>query len=154
MIDLMKACHILPISFSFISLSGEVTVMKLYIKGTLSYSTKKKNKIEHQTSDYFQHCFRFMLHSQVSKQNFYSLFLNLSTLLCCIDLSISPWCMANPKARVLWRIRGDCIKLLYKQGTCDIVGIKKKSFGDSLFKIMLLKASRRFHVFKKETEFC
>ena len=31
-----------------------------------------------------------MLHSRVSNHNFYSLFLNLSTLLCCIDLDIIP----------------------------------------------------------------
>ena len=25
----------------------------------------------------------------------------LSTLLCCIDLEISPWCMVNPKSRIV-----------------------------------------------------
>ena len=59
------------------------SVLKLYIKGTLPYTNKD--------TDQFHHCFRFILHSQVSNLNFYFIFLNLSTLLRCINLEISPW---------------------------------------------------------------
>ena len=65
-------------------------VLKLHINGTLSYSNKANNNIKHWNSDQFQHCFGFMLHSRISNHNFYSLFLNLSTVLCCIDLEIIP----------------------------------------------------------------
>ena len=65
------------------------SVIKLHIKGTLSYNNKVKNKIKHLTSYHFQRCFRFTIHSQGSNYNFYSLLLNLSTLLCYIDLEIS-----------------------------------------------------------------
>ena len=80
------------------------SVLKLHIKGTSSYNSKVKNKSRHYNSDHFQHCFRFILLSQSSNHNFYSPLLNLPTLLCCIDLEISPW----------WRLRKvDGIKLLY-----------------------------------------
>ena len=43
------------------------------------------------------------------------LFLNESTLLCCIDLEINPWCLVNPKARILWRSRkGGGIRISYR----------------------------------------
>ena len=66
------------------------SVMKLQINGNLSHNNKVKNKIKHLTSYHFQHCFRFILHFQGSNHNFYFLLLNLSTLLCYIDLEISP----------------------------------------------------------------
>ena len=69
--------------------------LKLHVNGTLSYSNKVKNKIKHQTSDHFQHYFRFMLHFLVSNHNFHSVFQNLSTLLCCIDMENSPSCMVT-----------------------------------------------------------
>ena len=47
-----------------------------------------------------------------SKQhNFYSFLLNLSTLLCCIELAISHSWMIIPKARIMWRLR----KTLFEQ---------------------------------------
>ena len=39
-----------------------------------------------------------MLHFIVWNHNFYSLFLNLSTLLCFIGIELSPGCMVNTKA--------------------------------------------------------
>ena len=92
------------------------SALKLHIKYTLPYSNKVKNKLNHQISDHFQHCFQFMLHSRVSNYSFYSLFLNLSTLLlyylsllvllCCCT-KISPW----------WRLRkGGWHKACHKQG--------------------------------------
>ena len=114
----MKVCHALPILFlheilrrSKILLTFSrhqmmlYSVLKLHIKGTLSYSNKVKNKMKHQSSDHLQHYFRFILHSQGSNHNFYSNFLNLSTLLCGNDLEISHW----------WRLRKkNGIKLFYK----------------------------------------
>ena len=61
-------------------------MLKLQVKGILPYSKKVKKKIKRYTSDHFQYYFRFMLHSRGSNHNFYSLFVNLSTLLSCIEL--------------------------------------------------------------------
>ena len=36
------------------------SVLKLHIKGTLSYSNNVKNKMKHKISDHFQYCLRFM----------------------------------------------------------------------------------------------
>ena len=94
----------------------------------LSYSNKIKNKIKYQTSDHFQHLFRFMLHFQVSSYNFYSLFLSLPTSLYCIDLKISPW----------WRLRkGGWYKAFYKQGAWYYSWNKIKYCGDTTCKAML-----------------
>ena len=70
---------------SNVVLCVEVTYKKYSV---IQEQCKEQN--EALTSDHFQHCLRFMIRSRVSKHNFYSLFLNLSTLLCCIDLEISP----------------------------------------------------------------
>ena len=77
--------HQIMYNVSYVVLCAEV----IY-KGTLSYSNKAKNKMKHYTSDPFLNCFRFMRHSRVSNHSFCSLFQNLPTLLCCIDLEISP----------------------------------------------------------------
>ena len=77
-------------------------VLKLHVKGTLSCSSKVKNKSKHKTADHFQHCFRFMIYFIAWNHNFYSLLINLLTLLYFIDLKISPECLVNTKARILW----------------------------------------------------
>ena len=71
------------------------SVLKLHIKGTLSYGNKVKNKVNLWAPPAL---LRFMLHSRVSNHNYYYLFLNLSTFLCHISLEISLW----------WRLTGLC----------------------------------------------
>ena len=100
------------------------TVLKLHIKGILSYS----NKVKQQIYDHLQHCFKFMLHSQVRSHNSYSLFLNLLTLLCCIDLKISPWQRLQKKG---W------YKAFYKQGAWYYSLNKIKYCGDTPFNTTL-----------------
>ena len=56
----------------------------------------------------------------------------MSTLFCCIDIEINPWCIVNPKARILRK--GSGIKLLYKYGTWYYSGNKTKYCGDPLLK--------------------
>ena len=96
-------------------------------------SNKVKNKVKHQTSDHFQHCFRFILHFKVCNHNFYSVFMNLSTLSCYIDLEISPYCMVNPKAFILWKSRkGGVVRgFFYIQGAWYYSGNKIKYCDDT-----------------------
>ena len=102
--------HQMMFKVSYVILCAEVTC-----KGDVVKSNKVKSKIKHEISDHFQHCFRFMFHSQVSNHNFYSLFLNLSTLLCCIDFEICLRCMFIPK-HVFYGFseKGNSIRLFYK----------------------------------------
>ena len=105
-IDLMMACRILPIFFPP-CYSQEIAnainaihlvdiklcimylklypVLKLHVISTLSYGKKAKNKIKHYISDHFQHCFRFMLHSEFATIIF--IFFSWISLLCCVALT-------------------------------------------------------------------
>ena len=84
----------------------------------VTYNNKVKSKIKYYTSDHFQYCFRFTLHSQSSSHNFYTLFLNVSIFLCCIDCCTenSPWCRLRKEG---WH-KTTFIQL----GTMILVGIK------------------------------
>ena len=104
----------------YVILCAEVTC-----KG--SFAMQYQSKEQNQTLDLWSLPTLFQIYAyRVSNHKFYSLLLNLSNLQCWIDLEISPRCMVNPKARILWILRKEGgIKLSTNREHGFIVGTKK-----------------------------
>ena len=104
----------------YVILCAEVTCKGSFV---MQYQSKEQN----QTLDLWSLPTLFHIYAyRVSNHQFYSLLLNLSNLLCWIDVEISPRCMVNPKARILWILRKEVgIKLSTNREHGFIVGTKK-----------------------------
>ena len=130
-IDLIKICHVSPILFAFMSISEDhkcylvdikwcimylmlYSVLKLHIKGTLSYSNnEKKTKWSTKPLNHSSIVSDLYLIPELATITFI-LFSGICLLCCCIDLEISLW----------WRWRGMVWSFYINREHGNIVGIK------------------------------